>query len=256
MRKEALDRKFELAKSQQQQRGQQLVIDMAKMRNVSDKVALKAQEIDLKLAKAKSLEAKGEKGQAEALRIQSLASSTCESICNLHAAEKDRFRTLVASVRKGLAKDVVGKVKTISKVISPTYYVFHKQQFVSVACTRTGDKPVFPVWCSSSFRHFVFGGKSQMFLAEPDAHHNFKKLVERMLPAYSDLLSYEYHTGPLLRNNKMCLDLAFLEAVWRYSRKIGEKRFPCGDFAADIPFVSGPGVAGEASSSSSSAKPK
>ena len=95
-----------------------------------------------------------------------------------------------------------------------------------------------------------------MLLDEPGPSHNFKKLVERMLPAYSDLLSYEYHTGPLLRNNNMCLDLAFPEAVWRYSRKMSVQRFPCGDFKPAIPFVSGPVVAVEASSSSSSAKKK
>ena len=115
------------------------------------------------------------------------------------------------------------------------------QLFVNVALHRGGDKKPIPVWCSESFRHCVFAGKSQHTLDEPDPVHNLLKLVERMLPAYSELLSYEYHVGPLLRNNGMCLDLAFLEAVWRYSRKALFARFPCGDFTAPIPFVSGPG---------------
>ena len=92
-------------------------------------------------------------------------------------------------------------------------------------------------------------------MKEPDPIHNFQLLVESMLPAYSDIFGYEYQVGNLLRNNKMCLDLAFLEAVWRYSRKVGEPFFKCGDFTPPLPYVSDPGVAGEASSSSSSAKP-
>ena len=95
-----------------------------------------------------------------------------------------------------------------------------------------------------------------MLLNGPGPTHNFQLLVERMLPASSEIFPYEYHVGNLMRNNRMCLDLAFLEAAWRYSRKVGEGFFQCGDFTPPLPYVSDPGVAGEASSSSSNAKPK
>ena len=87
-----------------------------------------------------------------------------------------------------------------------------------------------------------------MSLPEPDPGYNLVKLVDRMLPGYCQLMPYEYHVGPLLRSHGQCIDLAFLEAVWRYSRKLGEKRFPCGDFADPATFVAGSG------SSSSSGK--
>ena len=160
------------------------------------------------------------------MRIQSLAAQTCERISKWHKEKPDRFASLKASIKKGLKKPSVAAVKTVSKVICPTYFTFDKQYMVSVAKRYAcEEKQLLEVWCTTSFRHYVFGGTSQFLLPEPDPTHNFQLLVERMLPAYSEVFPYEYHVGNLLRGNRMCLDLAFLEAVWRYSRKVGETFF-------------------------------
>ena len=229
---------------------------MAKLRNTSDKVALKAKEQDMKVAKAKMLESKDKEAQAESLRIQTLATTVCERIAAWYHDDPDRFNTLLFSIRKALKKEDVAKVKTLSKWICPAFYTFEKRLFLNVAVTRAGAKPPLPIWCTAAFRHFVFAGKSQLLLLEPEPAHNLAKLVERMLPCYSSLLPYEYHIGPLLRTHGQCLDLAFLEAVWRYSRKVGDKRFPCGDFTEPVSMVSSLVPPGVAASSSSSSKPE
>ena len=153
-------------------------------------------------------------------------------------------------------KDGARNLKGLSKEICPARFTFDKACMVNVAKTYAARKDIVPVWCTTSFRHYLFGGKSQNLLAEPDPIHHFTKIVESMLPAYAEIFGYEYQVGNLLRNNKMCLDLAFLEAVWRYSRKVTKGLFHCGDFTPPIPYASDPGVAGKASTSTSSAKPK
>ena len=255
-RKETQTRRHELAQMALKQKEQQQVIEMAKLRNTSDKVALKAKEQDMKVAKAKMLESKDKEAQAESLRIQTLATTVCERIAAWHQDDPERFNTLLFTIRKVMKKEEAVKIKKLSKWICPTFYTFEKRLFVNVAVPRAGAKPPLPIWCTAAFRHFVFGGKSQVLLLEPEPAHNLSKLLERMLPGYASILPYEYHIGPLLRTHGQCLDLAFLEAVWRYSRKIGDKRFPCGDFTEPVSMVSSVLPPGVAVSSSSSSKPE
>ncbi len=127
---------------------------------------------------------------------------------------------------------------------------------------RVGAKPGLPMWCTPSFRHFLLEGKSQLLLREPEPAPNLVKLVDRILPGYVSVMPYEYQLGPLLRGHANCVDLAFLEAVWRYSKKVGQKRFPCGDFTASPSCigsaseeVADASKVGASSSSSSSSKP-
>jgi hypothetical protein len=196
------------------------------------------------------------------LRIQSLATSTCQRINAWHQEDPGRFKNLIDSITKANLGGEAWKMKTLSTAVCPTFYHFEKRLFINVAVKHVGAKFNTPVWCTPSFRHFVFEGKSQLLLKEPEPAHNLVKLVNRMLPGYGELMPYEYQVGPLLRGHSQVVDLAFLEAVWRYSRKVGEKRFRCGNFmpppASESSSSKGVVVAskiGESSSSSSSSKP-
>ena len=190
------------------------------------------------------------------MRIQTLAAAACARIVKWHNDVPGRNLKLKAKIQTSLLRDSARRVKGLSKEICPTRFTFDKQHMVSVAKKYACRKDIVHVWCTTSFRHYLFGGKSQTLLAEPDPIHHFTMLVESMLPAYAEIFGYEYQVGNLLRNNKMCLDLAFLEAVWRYSRKVSKGLFECGDFMPPIPYAIDPGVADKTSPSTSSGKKK
>ena len=157
---------------------------MAKLRNASRKVEIRARQADLKEARAKLVGDKSKKAEDEARRIQTLAAQTCQRISNWHKEKPERFASLKANIKKGLLKPSAKAVKTVSKVICPTYFTFDKQYMVSVAKRNAcEEKNILQVWCTTSFRHFVFGGKSQLLMIEPDPTHNFQLFVERMLLA-------------------------------------------------------------------------
>ena len=198
---------------------------------------------------------KTQKELDEALRIQTLAAAACTRITKWHDDFPEKASRLRAKTQI-FVKDGARNLKGLSKEICPTRFTFDKACMVNVAKTYAARKDIVPVWCATSFRAWLFAGKSQAMLTEPDPIHHFTKLVGSMLPSYTEMFGYEYQLGNLLRNNKMCLDLAFLEAVWRYSRKVSKKHFECGDFMPPIPYAIDPGVADKTSPSTSSGKKK
>ena len=115
VRKENLAQKFELAKGAQRIKERQQDIDMAKLRNVSSKVELRARQADLKEARAKLVGDKSKKAEDEARRIQTPAAQTCQRIRNWHKEKPERFASLKANIKKGLLKPSAKAVKTASK---------------------------------------------------------------------------------------------------------------------------------------------
>jgi len=219
-----MEHKFVLAKGALKHKKRQQEIDMAKLRSTASKADLKARTLDLKEAKAKHEKDKTQKEVDEALRIQTLAAAACTRITKWHDDFPEKALKLRAKIQI-FVKDGARNLKGLSKEICPTRFTFDKACMVNVAKTYAAQKDIVPVWCTTSFRAWLFAGKSQAMLTEPDPIHHFTKLVGSMLPSYTEMFGYEYQLGNLLRNNKMCLDLAFLEAVWRYSRKVTTNTF-------------------------------
>jgi len=114
------------------------------------------------------------------------------------------------------------------------------------------------VYASTAFSKHVFGD-DQGKLADPMPASNLRKLMTATLPGYNKVFAGQYQAEALICANYSCLDLAYCEAVWRYSKLMGPKRFPPGtefissaELAAPSP-ASASVVVGAASSSSSAA---
>ena len=101
---------------------------------------------------------------------------------------------------------------------------------VDVQVVHAGGVERSSCWYSLAFRKSRFAGQSQMKLKGPTPLYNFSKLVRGTLPGYFDLMPYEYGAASLSKASSECLDLAYLNAVWRYSHKVGRKHFPVGIF--------------------------
>ena len=73
-----------------------------------------------------------------------------------------------------------------------------------------------------------FGGGEGEWTPAREPRWLFRKLIERTMPGYFDVLGARYSVDNLLAEYQQHLDLAFLAANWRYSAVIGLKYYSVG----------------------------
>ena len=111
------------------------------------------------------------------------------------------------------------------------------------------------VWASESFTTHLINGKRRIKQI-PIHWYGWKQFIEAYLPAYSKIIPEQFSAYQLLEHHHHCIDLAFLEAVWRSSRRLTVKHFPCGDFTASPTSSSMPASSSTSTSASSSSAAK
>ena len=83
------------------------------------------------------------------------------------------------------------------------------------------------LYCSDSFRSELFKDGGQFNQRDPDPEVPWQNIIRKYLSGYIAVLPAEYHFSALVRHGRNCLDLAFLNAVWRYAERVDPKYFPC-----------------------------
>ena len=138
-----------------------------------------------------------------------------------------------------IQKDKGDKLKSRTDTVCPQFYQFQSKHFKDVPVKYAGasKKGHVAIWCSQSFMTHLFHGKDQEHATIHDPVVCLNKLIEASLPAYGKIIPDQFSAYQLLEHHNHCIDLAFLEAVWRYSRRVTAKRFSCGDFTPSPTFA-------------------
>ena len=88
------------------------------------------------------------------------------------------------------------------------------------------------LFASPEFTWVLFGhqkyGREGKWSAHSEPRFAFRRLVERTMPGYFDVLGARYSTDNLLAECRNILDLAFVAANWRYSRLVPKKFYRYG----------------------------
>ena len=81
------------------------------------------------------------------------------------------------------------------------------------------------VWASPDFAWACFGGSMKK---QDDPKWALRKLIDRLMPGYFELLGSRYGMPSLPAEAQNSLDSVFLAANWRYTRVIKTKYYRCG----------------------------
>jgi hypothetical protein len=88
------------------------------------------------------------------------------------------------------------------------------------------------LYASPEFCWALFGkgsyGKEGKWTVENEPRYAFRRLVEKLMPGYFDLMSCRYGVDNLFAEFNHILDLAFVAANWRYTLIVGKKYYRCG----------------------------
>jgi hypothetical protein len=88
------------------------------------------------------------------------------------------------------------------------------------------------LYASPEFCWALFGkgayGKEGKWALENEPRFAFRRLVEKLMPGYFDVLSCRYGVDNLLAECHHILDLAFVAANWRYTMIVNKKYYRCG----------------------------
>jgi len=88
------------------------------------------------------------------------------------------------------------------------------------------------LYASPEFCWALFGkgsyGKEGKWTVENEPRYAFRRLVEKLMPGYFDVLSCRYGVDNLLAECHHILDLAFVAANWRYTMIVDKKYYRCG----------------------------
>jgi hypothetical protein len=88
------------------------------------------------------------------------------------------------------------------------------------------------LYASPEFCWALFGkgsyGKEGKWTCENEPRYAFRRLVEKLMPGYFDVLSCRYGVDNLLVECHQILDLAFVAANWRYTMIVNQKYYRCG----------------------------
>ena len=83
------------------------------------------------------------------------------------------------------------------------------------------------IYASEAFRAQLLKDGGQYDQRDPNPVLHLHHIITKYLPGYLTVLPTEYHFSSLVRHGRNCLDLAFLNAVWRYAERVDPKYFPC-----------------------------
>ena len=85
------------------------------------------------------------------------------------------------------------------------------------------------VWASEPLQAVLYKGHSCIVAsASKNPPEDLGKLLAVTLPFFSELCGTRFRTATLLKTYSLCMDLAYLEAVFRYSVALGAAKFPAG----------------------------
>ena len=116
----------------------------------------------------------------------------------------------------------------LSSQSSPLFFTTPLNQFADVTLRKFDGKPrQATIYCSEAFRAQLFKDGGQYNQRDPNPEILLHNIITKYLPGYLSVLPTEYHFSSLVRHGRNCLDLAFLNAVWRYAERVDPKYFPC-----------------------------
>ena len=210
-------------------------------------MALKARQVEVDIAKARSRES-----AVEANKSVQLAKEEVASQAQLRAnanADEDRFRLhFVAHLVKLLKEYVLDKTSGLERVdwlrrlaadkakrkagceliVLPklwTHMTVGLRGFSSVLPHSRLRAKTEMLWASPDFAWVCFGGSGKK---EDDPKWALRKLIELLMPGYFDLFGSRFGIPALMAETQNSFDLAFLHANWRYTQVVRSKYYRCG----------------------------
>ena len=99
-------------------------------------------------------------------------------------------------------------------------------------------------YISEPFDFILFGDMRSS--GAPEIVSKFRVLIRKVCPLFEKLVEPRFLPSVLLRTNSGMVDLAFLDAVWRYSAAVGKAAFAEGlfDWPLSGEFISSVPIAG------------
>ena len=226
VRKENAKRDHALKMKKLEVRRQENALKVARHAASADRVEMRSRELQLKQQKADEKKAQERAVAKNMEKAKTLAATVAKRI-QAHFADEPHYKACSDVVARRIGKHG-GQLSAASP---PTFFwpVPSICQNISVKVDKS-KRPAGSHMASPAFAVVMFGRRSRESLTDPAPQTHFYRLIERLLPRYFELFPYEYRSLNLVTNNCFNYDLAFLEAVWRYSRVLGENHFPCGWF--------------------------
>ena len=157
-------------------------------------------------------------------RCQELAAKVCVKLAEYLTQDSDRTEQLKQRM-DGFMVD--GKRPKLKHAVFPEVLEFSPSNFRNYSVKLIGKK-VDAAWASPAFAHHLFGPKGQDAALNPQPLIHLRKLISTLLPGYSKVFDTSLQVESIMAAQHRCLDMAFLEAVWRYSKLMGGKAFPPG----------------------------
>jgi len=186
---------------------------------------LKAKEMETKESKDVLKARQAHQQQRNQYLVLHLAAETKEDIDTYLASESNR-KALLEQVKKAVLEQVrrLGKKRHAT---CPVFFTPKPDLLLNLdVSTVMKKKHKMPFMASESFRWHLYDGKALDQVTDPFPEVKLRKLLEKKLPGYFNILPFEHHVTSLIAHARGNLDAAFLEAVWRYGKMVGSANFP------------------------------
>ena len=228
LRKETLRRRQAIEDQRIKFQEEGMALAKAKESRLYDTKKQREKEKTLEVAKREAKEKQKENDAHEFHMSMRLASDGLRYIRNFYADREDNKALLVKHIN-----DFVDRQKKLKKSplhlsaqSSPLFFTTPLNMFSDVTLKK-GKSRQATLYCSESFRSELFKDGGQFNQRDPNPEVHLQNTIKKYLPGYLTVLPTEYHFSALVRHGRNCLDLAFLNAVWRYAERCDPKYFPC-----------------------------
>ena len=220
----------ELRRLKIQEKLAQHAVALAKAQGLTNIAEVRTKELEAK-ERRKKVEAEKKELKAEcALRQRHYTGRLGKRILKYWADHPG-----TAAGAKAECEKKIKASRVFRTVIAPPFWILDVNLATDI-CMKSLTWEIKPassklsVWASESFAWYIFGNKPQKESKNKDPRIALREFCKQTLPGYLQTLGQRYTLAESMLRHSNCVDLAYVEAVWRYSRLMGEKWFPPGIF--------------------------